>query len=488
MPGVKPSLGGTVTIYIDGTQISAGDPQTPIIIQANRVKHGSSDGVLWTYSGNGLFLGLSTTQGATVPDSDLKVGGGKTYTSSSSAITTVYLYSVEFSGSLANTKWYFNRTIPIEQSSSRTSYNISFNSNNNSYAYFGYGYAGSDEPNGSLMFGLNAQMTTRVYEYIFDDGITNNWYNNAYRYIQITGGTDATNVSLINWLLANATQITIDDLSGTEWVFNDILDFSKIFAPNELETKDYEIDFECVETPNVLFSLSSEDDGDGIYYTLFYNSLGYVYDTLSGWQINQYKTISITDGTDATKKELIAFLLQNATQQVQPQPSDTNNIFIGNLPLSKMFVGNDEVSKVYFGTTLVYEKGSPTPSGYSGTVIPECIAGYDFFDSASIYLKFGSAPSSSNDWDYKVAGNSQYAVVLEYQNNGNSSGTFTNQTVAYAWWFITDASSSNAKIVYNSNNISVGKGYNHATQINLTVNGNISMYSCYVSGGGGGYY
>lgn len=37
---------------------------------------------------------------------------------------------------------------------------------------------------------------------------SDNWTNEAYRTIEITGGTDATNANLISWLQANATQIT----------------------------------------------------------------------------------------------------------------------------------------------------------------------------------------------------------------------------------------------------------------------------------------
>ena len=39
------------------------------------------------------------------------------------------------------------------------------------------------------------------------------WYNEAYKTISITGGTDATNTNLINWLEANATQQTTPKVS-----------------------------------------------------------------------------------------------------------------------------------------------------------------------------------------------------------------------------------------------------------------------------------
>lgn len=90
---------------------------------------------------------------------------------------------------LTGTTWLFNNRIDV---SPDAYYDINFTSGNEQFARI--------STNGIqlryIVVGVTAQM---VYQ-------SNTWQSEAYRTIQITGGTDATNQDLVAWLQANATQ------------------------------------------------------------------------------------------------------------------------------------------------------------------------------------------------------------------------------------------------------------------------------------------
>ena len=109
---------------------------------------------------------------------------------------------------LTGTKWLINDTFSTMPSGlpmdGEQGYNdilyINFISNSNIYSYIEWGDGDMIvyEYNGVLLYNTQNSQT------IVWGG---SWKNQVYRTIEITGGTDATNSTLINWLLANATQI-----------------------------------------------------------------------------------------------------------------------------------------------------------------------------------------------------------------------------------------------------------------------------------------
>lgn len=80
----------TTEIYINGTLFlqSSSGLDIPYEVSSTGIE---ADGTVWTYSGIGIFLGFSTTQGATTPDENLAVGDSYAFVSGG----TVYLYAVE---------------------------------------------------------------------------------------------------------------------------------------------------------------------------------------------------------------------------------------------------------------------------------------------------------------------------------------------------------------------------------------------------------
>jgi len=98
---------------------------------------------------------------------------------------------------LTGTKWLINNNPHVDAETGE----FYFNFNSNSIAFTGIyiGYNGQLDPtDNSLLYAYSSPM------HVFDGS----WENQAYRTIEITGGTDVTNSTLINWLQSNATQIT----------------------------------------------------------------------------------------------------------------------------------------------------------------------------------------------------------------------------------------------------------------------------------------
>ena len=110
---------------------------------------------------------------------------------------------------LTGTTWVFNTEIPYN---GYLRYNINFRSNETNYIAIQYDEDG-------FMYRFTESITYTVY----NEFLSGPWIDEAYKTITITGGTDATNTNLINWLEANATQqttstkVSVDLTTLTGW-------------------------------------------------------------------------------------------------------------------------------------------------------------------------------------------------------------------------------------------------------------------------------
>lgn len=142
----------------------------------------------------------------------------------------------------------------------------------------------------------------------------------------------------------------ITDLTGTKWLINERLNTSNEFT--------YSLNF--ISNSNTYTSIE--------LITGFFDQLNYglwiVFED-GMWQNEAYRTIEITGGADATNTNLIQWLQENATQIVEPQPTDTNKISVGSLKLAKAFIGNSEVASMWLGNVKIYEKASSYDYNYS---------------------------------------------------------------------------------------------------------------------------
>lgn len=222
---------------------------------------------------------------------------------------------------LTGTIWVFNSHIELTQ----TSFTFNFTSNNTNFTSMSFK---------RMELGWWKYNDSTVYE----QSAEGNWMDEAYRTIEITGGTDVTNTDLIAWLEANATQIQVTNLTGTKWILNSNLGTT---TPAGTEY-DYGIAHSFNEPYSLNFASNSNNYtqfcfhglGEGSDTALLYDST-YINSYLSSggagyWADEAYRTIEITGGTDATNAIFISWLVTNAIQIEEPEVTDltgTNWIF-----------------------------------------------------------------------------------------------------------------------------------------------------------------
>lgn len=206
-------------------------------------------------------------------------------------IVDIYIESAIPITDLTNTKWCINSqpTVEIEHI-----FNLNYTSNNSNFVgYFNLSYG--NDPSISYRSNLNV--------YAGDPGT---WINQAYRLIEITGGTDATNADLISWLEANAVQVPVVDLSGTSWTWN--------YSPSILAQSGNTYTFNF-SSDNTNFIKMSVNALPRLQYWYDVSNNVKVYDDNYEWYNEAYRNISITDGTDVSNPNLISWLVENATYQ-----------------------------------------------------------------------------------------------------------------------------------------------------------------------------
>ena len=120
---------------------------------------------------------------------------------------------------LTGTTWVFDDelSLPIIIGDYAT-FNINFTSNSTNYTQL-VDNSDSSPLDKSLWLQYN---NTLAYEFAEEESVVTippTWYNENYKTIQITSGTDVTNSTLINWLQANATQQT----SGNQYEITETL-------------------------------------------------------------------------------------------------------------------------------------------------------------------------------------------------------------------------------------------------------------------------
>ena len=148
---------------------------------------------------------------------------------------------------LINTSWKLNNVLNLPNNS--VSYNVNFIIDETEETGIELQFITNTPPRLQYQIELenNNMQTTSAYTIINSNGL---WFDQKYRTITITGGTDATNSNLITWLQTNATRIGLSlskiKLNGTEY---NIKDATAREALDNLEFPEYEI---TTATPNAV--------------------------------------------------------------------------------------------------------------------------------------------------------------------------------------------------------------------------------------------
>lgn len=99
-------------------------------------------------------------------------------------------------------KWYFNSHISV---TTALKWNVNFSSNNNEYTLM----EGQPLAAGNIKWtALYYRKADSSYNVAYNISGNNDWYNEKFRTINITGGIDIANGNFITWLKANATKQT----------------------------------------------------------------------------------------------------------------------------------------------------------------------------------------------------------------------------------------------------------------------------------------
>ena len=193
---------------------------------------------------------------------------------------------------LTNTIWVFKSSVDLNVISGggngSVHHSITFISNNITYSEL------------SIYKSTSATYTYNLY---YDNtsvlhanwSPTDPWTNSTFRIIKITGGTDATNSSLIQWLEANATQVQVTDLTNTKWVLN---------VDTSVSGSSFTANLNFTSNSQNFTSFTGNYDIYG-YHLKFDNT--YVFERHI-WANTNYRIISITGGTDVTNPDVIVYL------------------------------------------------------------------------------------------------------------------------------------------------------------------------------------
>ena len=218
---------------------------------------------------------------------------------------------------LTNTKWVFNTTINVNSGfTASTSY-----SETPIFPYSLIFIDGNDEQHTALGCASSNGIRWNIFVYQGDiynrQAYMGGWVDEAYRTIEITGGTDVTNATLIAWLQASAVQVPVVDLTDTTWVFNDTIMATNNGGGWDINFVSNNVTYEHM-TAYYWYNSRFGDGENYLQYDSTYVATGPVsppQEPINSWTDNAYKTIEITGGTDVSNLDLISWLAQNATYQ-----------------------------------------------------------------------------------------------------------------------------------------------------------------------------
>lgn len=321
---------------------------------------------------------------------------------------------------LTGTTWVFNDSIDVSTS---FYYSINFISNDSSFAALEASYP-------DLSYYYWGAPTT-IY--------SNGWYNANYKTISITGGTDATNSSLISWLEANATQQggpSITDLTNTTWKFNTSITISTMPYTTNPRSFAVIVYYEPYAEYGNYSSITFSDTRDRGTYN---NAV------LSGEMPEQYIAgdieITFLGGTSATDLTLISWLQANATQVVN-ETYLTTGFDLTSIADAIRTKGGTSASLVY-------------PAGYISAINALPTGALQSYKSA-VFTSPGSATLTPDSGYVGIE-----EISVEYSPAIYDGAYHTEGLVDTTWYFNdtidldsfeTSMPSATANITFNSNN------------------------------------
>ena len=209
--------------------------------------------------------------------------------------------------------------------------------------------------------------------------------------------------------------MAVSDLTNTTW---EIKNWPTITTSTD---NTYNINFTANNISYTAFRLRNNGD----YNYIYYNTTKVFDSDLGSWgDYANYRTITITGGTDVTNATLITWLEANATQQVAP----TGKTQLGTRTITKKMLGTREITKEVVNGVVVYEKQAPS----GGTISLRGVGHQsEQADSYYSYIKINEAPATAQDYDYMITGRGY--VNSKTQTQITQPVILEGANVAYLW-------------------------------------------------------
>ena len=143
----------------------------------------------------------------------------------------------------------------------------------------------------------------------------NRWFSQRDRVINITGGVDATNIELINWLSDNGTfSLTTTDLTGFKWDAKSTINFGSLYS---FDSYNYDFNLNFYDSSdvnyikiNIYYKPSTNSKRINYYLNNTDNTKVY---SSNSWDVQSAKSIIINGGADSANGMLIQFMYLNGT-------------------------------------------------------------------------------------------------------------------------------------------------------------------------------
>lgn len=379
---------------------------------------------------------------------------------------------------LTNTTWLLNSTL-IEYDDYYyydAEFFINFNSNGNSYNIFEF-YKNTDDYNfNNLIYSSN------VYVYDF---LNNTWTNQAYRTIEITGGTDATNSTLISWLEANATQQESGgDTSTSNGKIGDLSIIKKHFGDLEVikEVLNGATIYEAVKTYTITSTITngsytgdstitntasvtiSANTGYSLPSTISVSGATYTYDSTTGVVSLSSPTSNVT--IEATcvasypsKSDIVTMNLDGTNRQYRVLKNVSGSVFevLGMFdPSSSIRYTSSTTSNSYSGSNLDNTLNNTYYNTLTQTaksaIIDKTFTVYKYEQSNNT---IGTRSSSGSQTITRYIYTLDVDLIKEYTNGSLDSNTLynmiwgeNNTLSASSSIFTATANRNNARCVY----------------------------------------
>ena len=368
---------------------------------------------------------------------------------------------------LTGTTWCLNNELNISET--ETTYNINFTSDGSDLTSFTL-----------LMEDYNGQsdhclIVNGTYWY---DAIAyaHNWLRYTRRVWVITGGTDSTNQSLINWLQNNATQIYVTSLLNTQWVISNTPETYVEYSWSGTETAvSAALNFNILGDDDITYVDLKWQTSTELRYDKSSSGYSYLSAYSSDWVDDSYRYVNITGGDDVSSSFICAWFQTNAIPYVKPIEyidkvvlTSGDEYYLkdsvsGYIAESDLVAGNNiQISTTSEGVSISkvsgcqakfrfirYPKPSePSLTDLTGTtwyfndhlqsLTPIGLYDITFINNNHEYIKIGNSSTYPDDIWYRSSSGTTYAyeagwILQSYRTINITGGTDSTNSGFIAW-------------------------------------------------------